>query len=122
MIWNDPMLWPKKAQKVTLTLMGNGSDYDISGGCYIEIAGTRYYSAGEIEVNVGTEILCYAAGLGSSWGTILLNGVIVVDSFHAKYTFTTSQNTIISLSVGNKASTITITESTDIAAGGAIGN
>ena len=70
MIYNDPTLRKKKAQKVTLTLTGTGDEDE----CWISINDVKYYTAQTLEVDIGTEVYCYGDANNVS-NEFFLNGV-----------------------------------------------
>ncbi len=104
-------IFPEPAPKtVVITVTGDGSNY-----CYLLINGTKVTSAGTYEVEVGTEIDCYAAGSHSSASCeIILNGSTVKTSTGTKaaqYSYAAAVNATIDLArTGWYDCTITITE------------
>lgn len=106
MIYNDPMFWPrKKPQKVTLTMTGEGD----ANECYIQIGGTKYYSAQTLEVEEGTEVYCYVPPDNVN-GEIWVNGKATP---YVPYTHTATKNAEIAFSYSTSfflSCSISITE------------
>ena len=106
---------PEGHALVQITGTGNSS------ACYVDINGTKYYSANAIAIPVGTVIYCYAISPEKDsdyYGVIKCNGTTVAtatnetprEKYYAEYNYTVNGDVTIKLSGSSAYGNITITE------------
>lgn len=109
MIYNDPALRRRKAEKVTLTFTGMGTDNLL----YVEIDGVQYVGGESIEVDAETVVLCYISDAVAYNKEVLINGSVAAQGASGEslyYSYTITKNATIRFSVNPIVATITITE------------
>jgi len=113
MIYNDPMLRPKKKpQKVRLTMTG----FDGNIMMYVEIGGVQYTGSNVVEAEVGSTANCYIDNTLAFNLKIIVNGVTVKSEsgnggvYFVEYPYTVTKNATIHFAANPINASITITE------------
>lgn len=101
----------QKPVTITVTIGNVAIGANVGDYAYITVNGKKYYEAITLEVEKGTEMVCYANGYRNNTSYIYVNGTKVASGGPAKYTYTVNKNISVTLNYPSNISTIQIVES-----------